>query len=194
MRTAADGTADAATVRMQQENVHLRTAVERTAAELRHLRDSRRAEPDSAILAHRVRFGWSRVLQAFGSFLVVIADRNQTCVDVPMLPDAAAMANHVRAAEQAAQHAVADASALRSALSEADAINMDLRAQLRMWASTRDAAQNLTRQGIPLLFCFTQIYPDHPAALCCGLMCTLSRQGARLPFASNITVSSGGID
>jgi len=52
MRTAADGTADAAMVRMQQENVHLRTTVERTAAELRHLRDSRRAEPDRALLGH----------------------------------------------------------------------------------------------------------------------------------------------
>ena len=50
VRTAADGTADAATVRMQQENVHLRTTVERTAAELRQLRDSRRAEPDRASL------------------------------------------------------------------------------------------------------------------------------------------------
>ena len=50
MRTAGDGTADAAMVRMQQENVHLRTTAERTAAELRHLRDSRRAEPDRASL------------------------------------------------------------------------------------------------------------------------------------------------
>lgn len=50
VRTTNDGTADAAMVRMQQENVHLRTTAERTAAELRHLRDSRRVEPDSAPL------------------------------------------------------------------------------------------------------------------------------------------------
>ena len=48
VRAAADGTADAAMVRLQQENVQLRTTAERTAAELRQLRDSRRAEPDSA--------------------------------------------------------------------------------------------------------------------------------------------------
>ena len=68
-----------------------------------------------------------------------------------MLPDAAALARQLSAAEQAAQHAVADASALRSALLEADAMNMDLHAQLRMWASSHDAAQSLRRQVLHLV-------------------------------------------
>lgn len=82
-----------------------------------------------------------------------------------MLPDAAAMARQVSAAEHAAQHAVAEANALRSALSEAEAANLDLHAQLRMWASPRDAAKYITRRVMLVL---TQKYSQRPAAELCS--------------------------
>ncbi len=60
------------------------------------------------------------------------------------------MARQVSAVEQAAQDAVADANALRSALFEAEAANRDLHAQLRALAPRRDAANAFARHAYPL--------------------------------------------
>ena len=143
LRMAGDGTADAAMVRMQQENVQLRTTAERVAAELRHLRDKRRTDPDRALHRHCVRLvSNGRVL-----LISVWGGKSLTLGGVCVL-DAAAMARRVSAAEQAAQHAVAEASAMRSALLEAEAANAYLHAQLRAWPPAHNAAQALTRQAL----------------------------------------------
>lgn len=75
-------------------------------------------------------------------------DLTSGCACLPS--DAAAMARQVSAAEQAAQDAVAEANALRSALFEAEAANRDLHAQLRALAPRRDAANAFARHAYPL--------------------------------------------
>ena len=68
------------------------------------------------------------------------------------------MARQVSAAEQAAQDAVADAHALRSALFEAEAANRDLHAQLRARAPRNDAAHPYARRDHPpFAFCFVDV-------------------------------------